>query len=184
MCAQVLKTTIGTYGCTSGHSNITIQGPATQTCQSRGKPGDPRGGQPEEDLISSHVDQQAQMRRAHWRSRPESRRSSVEAERLLRAVTMIRRRRASWAAPWLGAQSPFSFLHLHLPRPSSFCLAAMATSGLGTEIVNVVNKLQDVFSAVGTSASQIDLPQICVLGSQSSGKSSVLEVRVYFSCGS
>ena len=53
----------------------------------------------------------------------------------------------------------------------------MATSGLGTEIVNVVNKLQDVFSAVGSSASQIDLPQICVLGSQSSGKSSVLEVR-------
>ncbi|KAI0806912.1 Dynamin central region-domain-containing protein [Fomes fomentarius] len=52
----------------------------------------------------------------------------------------------------------------------------MATSGLGTEIVSVVNKLQDVFSAVGSSASQIDLPQICVLGSQSSGKSSVLEV--------
>ncbi|KAL7283018.1 hypothetical protein PYCCODRAFT_1440947 [Trametes coccinea BRFM310] len=51
----------------------------------------------------------------------------------------------------------------------------MATSGLGTEIVNVVNKLQDVFTAVGSSASQLDLPQICVLGSQSSGKSSVLE---------
>ncbi|TDL27622.1 hypothetical protein BD410DRAFT_430157 [Rickenella mellea] len=49
------------------------------------------------------------------------------------------------------------------------------TTGLGTEIVSVVNKLQDVFSAVGTSAAQIDLPQICVLGSQSSGKSSVLE---------
>ena len=48
--------------------------------------------------------------------------------------------------------------------------------GLGTEIVSVVNKLQDVFAAVGSSASQIDLPQICVLGSQSSGKSSVLEV--------
>lgn len=55
----------------------------------------------------------------------------------------------------------------------------MATSGLGTEIVSVVNKLQDVFSAVGSSASQIDLPQICVLGSQSSGKSSVLEVRSF-----
>ena len=53
----------------------------------------------------------------------------------------------------------------------------MATSGIGTEIVSVVNKLQDVFSAVGSSAAQIDLPQICVLGSQSSGKSSVLEVR-------
>lgn len=53
----------------------------------------------------------------------------------------------------------------------------MATAGLGSEIVNVINKLQDVFTAVGTSASQIDLPQICVVGSQSSGKSSVLEVR-------
>ncbi|KAH8100213.1 Dynamin central region-domain-containing protein [Cristinia sonorae] len=51
----------------------------------------------------------------------------------------------------------------------------MANSGLGTEIVNVVNKLQDVFTAIGSSAAQIDLPQICVLGSQSSGKSSVLE---------
>lgn len=55
----------------------------------------------------------------------------------------------------------------------------MAAGGLGSEIVNVVNKLQDVFTAVGTSASQIDLPQICVLGSQSSGKSSVLEVSVH-----
>ncbi len=53
----------------------------------------------------------------------------------------------------------------------------MATTTLGSEIVSVINKLQDVFSAVGSSASQIDLPQICVLGSQSSGKSSVLEVR-------
>ncbi|PSR72641.1 hypothetical protein PHLCEN_2v11488 [Hermanssonia centrifuga] len=51
----------------------------------------------------------------------------------------------------------------------------MATTTLGSEIVSVINKLQDVFSAVGSSASQIDLPQICVLGSQSSGKSSVLE---------
>ncbi|KDQ20507.1 hypothetical protein BOTBODRAFT_100644 [Botryobasidium botryosum FD-172 SS1] len=49
------------------------------------------------------------------------------------------------------------------------------SAGLGTEIVGVVNKLQDVFTAVGSTASTIDLPQICVLGSQSSGKSSVLE---------
>ncbi|KZO95750.1 VpsA protein [Calocera viscosa TUFC12733] len=47
--------------------------------------------------------------------------------------------------------------------------------GLGLEVVGIVNKLQDVFAAVGASASAIDLPQICVLGSQSSGKSSVLE---------
>lgn len=53
-----------------------------------------------------------------------------------------------------------------------------STQGLGTEIVGVVNKLQDVFTSIGTTAQgNIDLPQICVLGSQSSGKSSVLEVR-------
>lgn len=50
---------------------------------------------------------------------------------------------------------------------------------LGSEIVATINKLQDVFAAVGTNASTIDLPQICVLGSQSSGKSSVLEVRIH-----
>ncbi|KAI6036911.1 Dynamin central region-domain-containing protein [Pisolithus microcarpus] len=49
------------------------------------------------------------------------------------------------------------------------------STGLGQEIVAVINKLQDVFSTIGSSGSQIDLPQICVLGSQSSGKSSVLE---------
>ncbi|KAH9970364.1 Dynamin central region-domain-containing protein [Lactifluus volemus] len=49
------------------------------------------------------------------------------------------------------------------------------STGFGAEIVSTVNKLQDVFTAVGSSAAQIDLPQICVLGSQSSGKSSVLE---------
>ncbi|KAH8991532.1 Dynamin central region-domain-containing protein [Lactarius akahatsu] len=49
------------------------------------------------------------------------------------------------------------------------------STGFGAEIVATINKLQDVFTAVGSSAAQIDLPQICVLGSQSSGKSSVLE---------
>ncbi|KAL0947491.1 hypothetical protein HGRIS_013594 [Hohenbuehelia grisea] len=54
-------------------------------------------------------------------------------------------------------------------------MSTSGPTGLGVEIVGVVNKLQDVFSTVGSNASQIDLPQICVLGSQSSGKSSVLE---------
>ncbi|KAJ6451922.1 Dynamin central region-domain-containing protein [Mycena sanguinolenta] len=49
------------------------------------------------------------------------------------------------------------------------------STGLGTELVSIVNKLQDAFAAVGSNSAQIDLPQICVLGSQSSGKSSVLE---------
>src|SRR3990167_9493103 len=41
------------------------------------------------------------------------------------------------------------------------------------QLLPVINKLQDVFNAVG--GERIDLPQICVIGSQSSGKSSVLE---------
>ena len=50
-------------------------------------------------------------------------------------------------------------------------------SKLGLEqMIPVINKLQDVFNVVG--ASTIDLPQIVVIGSQSSGKSSVLEAIV------
>ncbi|WVQ78756.1 hypothetical protein IAT38_000844 [Cryptococcus sp. DSM 104549] len=42
------------------------------------------------------------------------------------------------------------------------------------QLINLVNKLQDVFASIGVS-NNIDLPQITVIGSQSSGKSSVLE---------
>jgi GTP-binding protein EngB required for normal cell division len=41
------------------------------------------------------------------------------------------------------------------------------------QLIPVVNRLQDVFGAIGQAA--IDLPQITVVGSQSAGKSSVLE---------
>jgi len=51
------------------------------------------------------------------------------------------------------------------------------------ELIPVISKLQDVFAAVGgttgiahtTGMGGLHLPQIVVLGSQSSGKSSVLE---------
>ncbi|KAK4687255.1 vacuolar protein sorting-associated protein 1, partial [Tremellales sp. Uapishka_1] len=42
------------------------------------------------------------------------------------------------------------------------------------QLISLVNKLQDVFASIGVN-NNIDLPQIAVIGSQSSGKSSVLE---------
>ena len=44
------------------------------------------------------------------------------------------------------------------------------------DLISLVNKLQDTFNAIGGDA--VDLPQIVVVGSQSSGKSSVLETIV------
>uniref|UniRef100_A0A453GC44 Dynamin-type G domain-containing protein n=2 Tax=Aegilops tauschii subsp. strangulata TaxID=200361 RepID=A0A453GC44_AEGTS len=46
-----------------------------------------------------------------------------------------------------------------------------------SSVIPIVNKLQDIFSQLGSS-STIDLPQVAVVGSQSSGKSSVLEALV------
>lgn len=43
------------------------------------------------------------------------------------------------------------------------------------ELIPVMNKIQDAFAQIGGGSSHIDLPQIAVVGSQSAGKSSVLE---------
>ncbi|KAH0871591.1 hypothetical protein HID58_078613 [Brassica napus] len=50
-------------------------------------------------------------------------------------------------------------------------------SPLGSSVIPIVNKLQDIFAQLG-SHSSIELPQVAVVGSQSSGKSSVLEALV------
>ncbi|KAG0488190.1 hypothetical protein HPP92_007001 [Vanilla planifolia] len=54
---------------------------------------------------------------------------------------------------------------------------AVAPGPLGSSVIPMVNKLQDIFAQLGSS-STIDLPQVAVVGSQSSGKSSVLEALV------
>ncbi|KHN34016.1 Dynamin-related protein 3A [Glycine soja] len=60
---------------------------------------------------------------------------------------------------------------------SSPPIAASDTAPLGSSVISLVNRLQDIFARVG-SQSTIDLPQVAVVGSQSSGKSSVLEALV------
>ncbi|GAA99177.1 uncharacterized protein L969DRAFT_47175 [Mixia osmundae IAM 14324] len=47
---------------------------------------------------------------------------------------------------------------------------------MDADLISLVNKLQDTFNAIGGET--VDLPQIVVVGSQSSGKSSVLETIV------
>ncbi|EOA29925.1 hypothetical protein CARUB_v10013019mg [Capsella rubella] len=54
---------------------------------------------------------------------------------------------------------------------------ASAVTPLGSSVIPIVNKLQDIFAQLG-SQSSIKLPQVAVVGSQSSGKSSVLEALV------
>ncbi|XP_022988688.1 dynamin-related protein 3A-like [Cucurbita maxima] len=61
------------------------------------------------------------------------------------------------------------------PSPSSSSSSAAAP--LGNSVIPIVNKLQDIFAQLG-SESTIELPQVAVVGSQSSGKSSVLEALV------
>ncbi|XP_057977621.1 dynamin-related protein 3A [Malania oleifera] len=53
--------------------------------------------------------------------------------------------------------------------------SSSAAAPLGHSVIPIVNKLQDIFAQVGST---IELPQVAVVGSQSSGKSSVLESLV------
>ena len=49
---------------------------------------------------------------------------------------------------------------------------------IGSSLMPIINKLQDILAPVGSELSMILLPQVAVVGSQSSGKSSVLEALV------
>lgn len=60
------------------------------------------------------------------------------------------------------------------PNPEGKALAAAPPAGMMDELIPLVNRLQDlVFNTIGNDT--LDLPQVVVVGSQSSGKSSVLE---------
>ncbi|KAJ0443061.1 putative dynamin central domain, PH-like domain superfamily, dynamin, GTPase region [Helianthus annuus] len=63
------------------------------------------------------------------------------------------------------------------PPPPSSPSSTSAAAPLGHNVIPIVNKLQDIFAQLGTSKT-IELPQVAVVGSQSSGKSSVLEALV------
>lgn len=71
-----------------------------------------------------------------------------------------------------GDSVPGSPSSVPLPSPAS-----NVTLFWGDAVIPLVNKLQHIFSQLG-SASTIDLPQVAVVGSQSSGKSRVLEALV------
>merc|ERR1711939_799438 len=64
---------------------------------------------------------------------------------------------------------PLSFAPTMAAQPGGYSINVNDPS-----LIALVNKLQDVFTTVGVQ-NPIDLPQIVVVGSQSSGKSSVLE---------
>lgn len=49
---------------------------------------------------------------------------------------------------------------------------------VGSSLIPIINKLQDILAPVGRELTNISLPQVAVIGSQSSGKSSVLEALV------
>ncbi|XP_038700426.1 dynamin-related protein 3A-like isoform X6 [Tripterygium wilfordii] len=53
-----------------------------------------------------------------------------------------------------------------------------ASMTIGSSVIPILNKLHDIVAPVGAELAKISLPHVAVVGSQSSGKSSVLEALV------
>ncbi|KAH7574035.1 hypothetical protein JRO89_XS03G0242900 [Xanthoceras sorbifolium] len=62
--------------------------------------------------------------------------------------------------------------------PSSNGGTVTATATIGSSLIPIINRLQDILAPFGGELSKISLPQVAVVGSQSSGKSSVLEALI------
>ncbi|KAJ0089838.1 hypothetical protein Patl1_12617 [Pistacia atlantica] len=61
---------------------------------------------------------------------------------------------------------------------SSPCVNSTCCTTIGSSVIPTINRLQDILTPVSGELSKISLPQVAVVGSQSSGKSSVLEALV------
>ncbi|KAK0398425.1 hypothetical protein QR680_002586 [Steinernema hermaphroditum] len=112
---------------------------------------------------------QDQKRQKQEELEEEKRRKAEKKER-----KRERRRRRARPNRWNGE-------HSQKPNRRIF---AMSTGGhkvlphlslVMESLIPVISKLQDVFAAIGSREAEIQLPQIVVVGSQSAGKSSVLE---------
>ena len=86
----------------------------------------------------------------------------------------------SWQR-WSETHTRVSCVTLDSRAPSSskeaYCASgACICTGMDVDLIQVVNRLQETFTTIGGHS--VDLPQCVVVGSQSSGKSSVLETCV------
>ena len=68
--------------------------------------------------------------------------------------------------------SPTKVCKTSKPRRLTLVLRPYSSAPVGNKLIPTVNKLQEIFAMTG---SELDLPQLVVVGAQSSGKSSVLE---------
>ncbi|GMN45577.1 hypothetical protein TIFTF001_014768 [Ficus carica] len=64
------------------------------------------------------------------------------------------------------------------PAVHSLRTGTRTSPALGSSLIPIINKLHDILAPVGGGLTKISLPQVAVIGSQSSGKSSVLEALV------